>query len=436
MHKQTFLLIATLSSTAFAQPAPAPEAKQPAEAAPPVVAQAPAPAPAPTPTTATTDPQPQPPTEQQPAPAPTPEPTPAPQPAPATQTGGTVTAAAEPPPKKLSVGSKGLFNPGILAQAWFQNERAGDETQVSQFRLRRAEISAMGQIVPDRMAYKVMFDPAKVRETQKVTVAGPPDAMGNPTTVTVNNPSSAVSVLQDFYITALSSYVDVSIGQFKIPVSWEGYNSSGKLIFPERAVVSNTFGDKRDLGVRFEKKFKQVGYSAGIFNGSGLDNFDNNVQKDVALRLEAYPVEGLTIAGVTYDSVAERNRAGTKDRWEGDVRYESGPYLVQAEAIFAKDVAKDNVDATPGRGFYALAGYTLKDIDSQFHGDLQPVVRIGAFDPDTNADDNALMHYDIGLNYYVLKNEMKAQLAYQRTQFQDPMKSANNELILAAQVMY
>ena len=87
-----------------------------------------------------------------------------------------------------------------------------------------------------------------------------------------------------------------------------------------RAVVSSTFGDKRDLGVRVEKKFSKVGYSAGVFNGSGLDNFDNNVQKDVALRLETYPVSGLTLAGVTYDSVGQRARAGTKDRWEADAQ--------------------------------------------------------------------------------------------------------------------
>jgi hypothetical protein len=330
----------------------------------------------------------------------------------------------------------GLFNPGMLAQAWVQTERAGDTTQVMQFRLRRAEMSVNGEIIPKRVAYRIMFDPAKVRETTKVTVAGPPDAMGNPTTVTINNPSSAISVLQDFNITAISPYADVTIGQFKIPVSWEGYNSSGKLIFPERAIVSTTFGDKRDLGLRIEKKFTQFGYTVGVFNGATLNNFDGNLQKDVALRLEAYPVKGLTIAGVTYDSVGQRDLAGTKDRWEVDARYESGPLLFQGEAILARDVAMDGADATPGRGFYVLAGYTLSDVDTTFHGDLQPVFRMGAFDPNTDVDDNALLHFDLGVNYYLVKHEAKLQLAYQRTQFQDPMKSANNQVILAAQVNY
>jgi len=411
MYKYLIVLTA-LSGTALAQTAPA------APAAP----AAPEPAKTPAPDTA--------------APAPATSPTTARAAATPTPAASVEKPADAPPPKKLSVGTKGLFNPGLLAQAWLQHDRAGDTTQISQFRLRRAELSVSGEIVPKRFAYKVMFDAAKVRETQKVTVAGPPDAMGNPTTVTINNPTSAVSALQDFYITSLSQYVDVSIGQFKIPVSWEGYNSSGKLMFPERAVVSTTFGDKRDLGLRLEKKFAKVGYSAGVFNGSGLDNFDNNVQKDVALRLEAYPITGLTVAGVTYDSIGQRDHAGTKDRWEADVRYEAGDMLVQSEAIFARDVTKDAMPATLGRGFYVLGGYTLHDIDSQFHGDLQPVVRFGAFDPDTDLPDNALMHFDVGLNYYIVKHEMKLQAAYQRTQFQDSMKAANNELIVAAQVMY
>ena len=343
------------------------------------------------------------------------------------------------PGKKLAVGKEGLFQPGMLAQGWFVADRTGGVTPLSTFRLRRAELSAKGEILPKRVSYQIMFDPAKVREPTKVTVAGPPDAMGNPTTVTVNSPTTAISVLQDFYITFLSKNADVSLGQFKIPVSWEGLNSSSKIILPERAVVSSLFGDKRDLGIRVAKQFTKWGYHAGIYNGAGANNLDGNNQKDVALRLEAYPVKGLTIAGVTYDSVGYRRRAGTKDRWEGDVRYESGPFLVQAEYIRGRDIAKDRADAVTAHGFYAAFGYTLKD--KALHGELQPVVRVGYVDPDTSKDldptmggSDELWHYDVGANYYLQSHEMKLQASYQRQQFQT--KAAVNEIIIAAQVAY
>ncbi len=410
-----FSLVSVLAfaGTAAAQPDPQPTP----EPAPPTPAEPPAPVVAPVPPEKTPEPPPVTPTK---PPDKKPEP---------------------PPTKKLIVGKEGQgrWNPGMLAQGWFQLERAGDTTQVSQFRIRRAEFSLNGEILPEKVSYKVMLDAARVLDTQtKVALL---DSMGNPIVdangkaVTINN-AARLSALQDFYITALTRWAEVSIGQFKIPVSWEGYNSSGKIVFPERAIVSNTFGDKRDIGVRITKSFDKWMYSGGVFNGAGQNNADGNAQKDVSLRLEAYPVKGLTIAGVTYDSVGQREKAGTKDRWEGDLRYEHGPVLVQGEMIFAKDVAADGADAIKGHGFYLLAGFSIPDVDKTFHGVLQPVIRVGTFDPNSDVDDNELLHFDVGLNYYLVKHEMKLQLAYQRTAFKDDTKAANNELIFGAQVNY
>ncbi len=345
---------------------------------------------------------------------------------------------ADPPgPTKLSVGKagQGRLQPGILAQGWFLLDRNGGKTTTSTFRLRRAEISAKGEILPKRVGFQVMFDPAKVREPVNTTLT---DSGGD--TVVVKTPAASLAVLQDFYITFLHENIDVSVGQFKIPVSWEGYNSSSKIILPERALISSLFGDKRDLGVRLAKTFKKWGYSAGLFNGQGANNLDTNIQKDVALRLEAYPVEGLTLAGVTYDSIGVRDKAGTKDRWEADVRYDHGPYLVQAEYLRARDVAKDGADAVTAQGFYAAVGYTFKD--KRLCGDLQPVLRVGYVDPDTSQNldpamggNDELWHYDIGVNYYLKSHEMKLQGSYQRQQFQSKTPNVN-EIILAAQVSY
>ena len=44
------------------------------------------------------------------------------------------------------------------------------------------------------------------------------------------------------------------------------------------------------------------------------------------------------------------------------------------------------------------------------------------------------MHYDLGINYYLRGNEMKLQASFQRQQFDE--KTANNQVILAAQVNY
>jgi phosphate-selective porin len=245
--------------------------------------------------------------------------------------------------------------------------------------------------------------------------------------ITVEQPAGAISVFQDLFITFQSPYVDASIGQFKIPVSWEGYNSSSKLLFAERASVVREFGDKRDIGLRLAKTWEYFGYSAGLFNGATLNNLDNNNGKDVALRVEGYPVKGLVIAGVVYTSIGDREDAGTKDRFEGDVRYENGPFLFQAEYIRAHDVSSSG--GLDGHGFYGALAWTFAEV-------LQPALRIGYLDPniDTNlpAPEDELLHVDVGLNYFIQKHEAKLQLNYYRFEYDDD--TANNQLLFAAQV--
>jgi hypothetical protein len=337
------------------------------------------------------------------------------------------------PPRKLAVGTKGFLQPGILLQGWFLADRADETT--STFRIRRAELHLKGEIIPGRVGYAVMIDPAKVLEFQKeeVPVTGqepPPTTAGS---VEVKQPVGAVSMFQDFFITYMTPYADVSIGQFKIPVSWEGYNSSSKLLFAERALVAREFGDKRDLGVRVAKSFQRFGYSAGVFNGPTLNNLDTNNAKDAALRLEGYPVKGLVLAGVVYGSIGQRGEPGTKDRYEADVRFERGPLLVQSEYIRAHDVGSSGT-AVDAQGFYGAAAWTLLDV-------LQPAVRVGYLDPDVDKDldpvadkKDEVWHFDVGLNYLLGKHAAKLQLDYSRFQFDDA--TANNELILAVQVSF
>src|SRR5690606_35089678 len=125
----------------------------------------------------------------------------------------------------------------------------------------------------------------------------------------------------------------------KIPVSYEGFNGSSKILFPERSLVSRQFGDRRDIGVKVEKKLfdDHLYYNLGVYNGSGQNRLDDDDQKDLGLRLEVYPFEGVTLAAVGYLGVGDRDTADTKDRVEGDLRVELYDALLLAEYIHAWD---------------------------------------------------------------------------------------------------
>lgn len=350
-----------------------------------------------------------------------------------------VVAAETPPPKNLAVGTEGIFRPGLLLQGWYVVNKVEGNDPTNTFRMRRAEISARGEILPKTIAYGVMIDPAKVLEPrdEEIEVENqdpPPTDPDAPELVTVNQPVSALSVFQDFFITFLTPYVDISVGQFKIPVSWEGYNSSSKLLFPERALVSREFGDRRDMGLRLAKTWKWWGYSAGIFNGTTLNALDTNNAKDAALRLEGYPIEGLIVAGVIYASVGERGENGTKDRYEADLRFERGPFLFQGEYIRSHDVGS-SLAAVDGQGFYAALAYMIM-------GRIQPAVRAGLLDPNVDGDvdpatasgKDEVSHVEFGLNYYFLKHEAKLQGSFSRFAYDD--RPVVYEGIAAAQVAF
>jgi hypothetical protein len=399
---------------AFAQPAPAAPLPAPAPAAPAPAAPAPAaPAPAETP----------------PPPAPEPPPTAAaPEAAPAPDAEST-----EELPKKLAVGKEGFFQPAALLQFWLWNQnRRGDDALT--FRIRRAELRIKGEIVPELVGYMIMIDPARALEFENkdLEVEGQEPAPDAPGSVTASQPNGATTILQDFNISFLSQYADVTVGQFKIPVSYEGFNSSSKILFPERALVSRQYGDRRDIGLKVEKKLfdDYFYYNIGLYNGTGQNRLDNDDQKDVGLRLEGYPYKGVTLGAVGYMGVGERDTANTKDRIEGDLKIEMFNALLLAEYIHAWDGPTD-ADRLEGAGFYVAGGYTFLER-------IQPIVRIGKLD--TNVNGNAtgssdeVWAYEGGFNYYLRGQEMR--LAMTASFFDYKTEPTKTDVTLFAQVNF
>jgi hypothetical protein len=185
----------------------------------------------------------------------------------------------------------------------------------------------------------------------------------------------------------------------------------------------------------------------GLYNGAGQNNIDGNDQKDIALRVEAYPIKDVTLAVVGYTSLGDRDLPGTKDRIEGDIKVEKSNFLLQAEAIRAWDVTGTAAAHTKieGQGFYVLAGYTFFDA-------LQPVVRIGSIDPEVGKDEGPLKAvagdskslapndeitaYEVAVNYYLKKHDAKVQLS---GSFFDPEQRESKttfDLILATQIAF
>jgi hypothetical protein len=241
----------------------------------------------------------------------------------------------------------------------------------------------------------------------------------------------------------------------KIPLTMEGFNSSGKLDFAERAIVTRTFGDQRDIGLMvLSDKVPFVEYEVGLFNGTGKNVYDNSPRKIGVLRAVAKPIPEVSAGGSVqfaqvYASTAGRtlhkNRAGLEVALEKDGATLSAEYVRGVEGAFNSS-SKALSTLTPA-GYYVTLGYRLRP-------ELQGVVRWEHFDSDTSVDTdtckaagssplpggscNKVRVISIGVNYDVapeLLHGAKLQLDYLNTR-DEVAELLVNEIFLVAQVKF
>jgi hypothetical protein len=342
----------------------------------------------------------------------------------------------EPKPSKgLAIGSQGRLNFGALLQGWYDTNATADkftanDEAIDTFRIRRAELSISGEIIPKRFAFKAMTDLAKglFNQDKQTVVTGvtttTDPVTGEVTTTTTTTTLTGVKAdnivpIRDLYGVIKTEKADIWFGQYKIPLSLEGLGSPAQLLLPERAVASKTFGDKRDFGVKVEKRFEEIQnayYGVGVFNGSGENKLDTDSVKDLMWRFEAIPQLGpakLLIAFVGAQSLTGDDLQASRRLLEGDVRLNVGPIVLQSE-VFAQVSRVASADAvTPGAeknalGFYASAGYQQKK--------FLVAARVGGLDPDTataGADDaGQLMEFGASASYFLWRNNKKTSPLY------------------------
>ncbi len=217
----------------------------------------------------------------------------------------------------------------------------------------------------------------------------------------------------------LKDYFNITIGEAKIPFSFQNLLSDSKIEISDRAQVvealvsrsTDVIGNQngRDIGVQVGGSFLKskhrylLDYKVGLFNGAGINVADNNNNKDLAGRLVAHPIESLSMGGSFYSGTGfygtptaanhVRNRTGI------ELNYEYQRFLLRSEYIEGKD------GAIKRNGWYAETGYFL--IPSHF----QLVLRYDTNDPNSAVSNNATTNYLLGGTYH-FNNWSKIQAAF------------------------
>lgn len=279
-----------------------------------------------------------------------------------------------------------------LLQFWYQSDNGAAPKDT--FRLRRAEVKLSGEIKPE-VLWAVMFDPAQVREDD-TTKSG-----SNITSVGRKSP------LQDFLVSLKPySYCSVDFGQYKVPFGMEGLESSAKLDFIERSMLTSQlkWADYRDVGLTVKGDFKinniPIQPTAGAYNGESQNKLDANDPMDFVVRLVVKPIEALHLGGAHYNG-----KTGTAEtdniRTGGEIKFVKDPISAYGEYVTGKSGGKKK------KTYYLAGGY-------KFLKSYQAVVKYDWCEPDKDTDDDVKTETTAGLNYFIEKHNSKIQLNYVR----------------------
>ncbi len=311
-----------------------------------------------------------------------------------------------------------------LVQVWYA---AADQGFNDTFRIRRTELYLSGDITK-KARWQVMVDPSKSLALD----VGTTSVSGTPVLTSVA-PTQSTRELQNAFLTFdLAKKLQLNAGQFKLPLSLEGLQSSGKLDTVERALFlsdrarGGNYGDVRDIGLMIlGAAGPQVDFQAGIFNGlaESQNELDRNNQKAFAGRLVGRPVGDLQL-GL---SGARGNGALRRDRLEAELQFVRGPLRLKSEFVTGHDGSLHR------RGLYGHAGY-------RFWPKVETVFRVDGWDPDTDSEATQAsvseLDYIAGVNVFLSRHNLKLQLEYLRKTFGSDALPSRNVLLLNTQTFW
>lgn len=233
------------------------------------------------------------------------------------------------------------------------------------------------------------------------------------------SPKLGGPMICDAFITykRIDPYLNISIGQFKMPFGLELSTACQSLHTINRSMVVNELASPfRDIGVMFLGstgelfgKKDLISYRFAITNGTGWNTMDTDKYKDFTGRLVITPLEGLSIGG-SYKFGKTESAAGleTPDeskRWGADISFNKYNVLFQAEYIDGNDKGSSLVgggcgeEGTIVEGDFKKNGY-MTMLGYMTPWNLQPIVKFESYDPDADVEYDKQQDITFGLNYW------------------------------------
>lgn len=249
--------------------------------------------------------------------------------------------------KVKAFADKHLNLSGYLQTGFEWNQINDPETT---FYVKRARVSLTGDFLNEKFDYRLQVD-----------MAGSPK-------------------ICDLYVRYMPfSELNLEIGQFKIPFSYENENCGPASVeFIEYSYITTYLARNNSLYDGIASTGRDIGfqvygdlvnrdgqsllkYNIGVFNGNGINCKDNNSSKDFIARLIVRPFKGFAVTGsYMYSKTQMFDYDVESPRWAVGALYESRHWIARSE--FAQADFGDNIT----NAFYVLGGYHFDEPWSVF----------------------------------------------------------------------
>lgn len=218
--------------------------------------------------------------------------------------------------------------------------------------------------------------------------------------------------LTDAYVEWLAHpEASLRLGQFKTPFGWEQLMSDTTNPFIERSLPNDRLTVSRQIGAMLfgSAAEKRVEYSAGVFNGNGV-NTSNNDTDDfmLAARLAATVWQGRfhdqaarwSVGVNAFGDEAATRRTG----WGLDTQLQLHPLTLRAEWL-ANSLDPAGGAGTDADGWSLVATWSLGDT-------WLLTARYETYDPNTAVSGNETDTLTFGLNRFILRQDIAVSLDY------------------------
>jgi len=204
----------------------------------------------------------------------------------------------------------------------------------SQFQIATAELEFSGLLMPELLYAQVVIDPRDMLGR----------GLGDSIAAKINPQNAPSGIVRDAFFDLLVAepYVNLRMGQQRIPFGIEAQTPGGLLPFIDRAYLdfkvphnpgaqNTSFGNaeliqERDVGIQARGNIGDLAgldYALGLFNGSGINVSDTNDSKDFIGRIGMAPDPGFRLGFSGYkgnqsnlqDMNVSRDRVGGDFEW-------------------------------------------------------------------------------------------------------------------------